>query len=545
MDMGTEVVQRSFDDLGTPLVEVTFCVIDLETTGGDPAADAITEIGAVRVRGGETLATLQTLVNPGRTVPAHITLLTGIHDGMVATAPRIEEVLGTLVDFIGDAVIVGHNVGFDLGFLAAALARDGRAPLTNLRVDTVALARRLLRDQVPNCRLGTLAERLGLPHRPSHRALDDALATADLLHLLIERSGRLGVTGLDDLRALPALAGSAAVHKLHLTNRLPRTPGVYLFRGRSGEVLYVGKATNLRARVRQYFASDRRHKVGALLRETARIDHKSCATELEAAVLEIRLIHRLRPRFNRVGTGGERAVYVRFDPVGRFPRLQVVRAAGGSNRAVHLGPIRSRTVAQLVVEAIHTALPLRQCRSLPGRSRRSGPCLPAQLGLAWCPCTGEVSPQRYATVVARTLEALGEHPEIVADPVRARMMHLAAAERFEEAAQVRDRLAAFEDAVARHQTLEGLRAAGELVVRDPAGVTYRFARGVLTEIGDGDPGRGGERLGGMHLRPVEARPEDPGPPGSGPLSPAVADELRLVARWLARQEANLELVSSG
>jgi DNA polymerase-3 subunit epsilon len=543
--MGSEVVQRSFDDLGTPLVEVTFCVIDLETTGGDPTSDAITEIGAVRVRGGETLATLQTLVNPGRTVPTHITLLTGIHDGMVATAPRIEEVLGTLVDFIGDAVIVGHNVGFDLGFLAAALARDGRHPLTNARVDTVALARRLLRDQVPNCRLDTLAERLGLPHRPSHRALDDALATADLLHVLIERSGRLGVTGLDDLRALPALAGSAAVHKLHLTNRLPRTPGVYLFRGRSGEVLYVGKATNLRARVRQYFASDRRHKVGALLRETTRIDHKSCPTELEAAVLEVRLIHRLRPRFNRVGTRGDRAVYVRFDPVGRFPRLQVVRAAGGSSRAVHLGPIRSRAVAQLVVEATHTALPLRQCRSLPGRSRRTGPCLAAQLGLALCPCTGEVSPERYATVVARTLDALGEHPEIVADPVRARMMQLAAAERFEEAAQVRDRLAAFEDAVARQQTLEGLRAAEQLVVRDPAGVTYRFCRGVLTEIGDDGPGPLGGRLGGMHLRPVEARPTDPGPPGSGPLCPAVADELRLVARWLARQEATLELVSSG
>lgn len=534
-------VQRSFDDLGTPLSEVTFCVLDLETTGGDPNRDAITEIGAVRVRGGETLATLHTLVNPGRPVPTRITLITGIHDGMLVRSPRIEEVLGTLVDFIGDAVIVGHNVSFDLSFLAAALARDGRHPLTNLRVDTVALARRLLRDEVPNCRLGTLAERLGLPHRPSHRALDDALATVDLLHALIERSGRLGVTGLDDLRELPALAGSPAVAKLHLTDRLPRTPGVYLFRGRSGEVLYVGKATNLRARVRQYFSSDRRHKVGALLRETARIDHKSCPTELEAAVLEIRLIHHLRPRFNRVGTRGDRAVYVRFDPAGRFPRLQVVRAAGGGARAVHLGPIRSRAVAQLVIEAVHTALPLRQCRSLPGRSRRSGPCLAAQLGLALCPCTGEVSPEEYAMVVARTLDALGEHPEIVTDPLRARMTRLAAAERFEEAAQVRDRLAAFEDVVTRQQTLEGLRSAAQLVVRDQRGVIYRFCRGVLTEIGDGDPGR----LGGMDLRRVEARPADPGPPGTGPLPPAVADELRIVARWLARQEATLELVSSG
>src|SRR6476661_4934115 len=197
-------VQRSFDDLGTPLCDVTFCVIDLETTGGNRSDDQITEVGAVKVRGGEFLGTFQTLVNPGRAIPPQITMLTGLSDALVHQAPRIGAVLPSLHEFVGDSVIVGHNIG-------------------------LALARRLVRDEVPDCRLGTLASRFRLDHKPSHRALDDALATTDLLHLLIERAAAFGVLGLDDLLALPRLGGHPQVAKLRLTTTLPRTPGVYLF----------------------------------------------------------------------------------------------------------------------------------------------------------------------------------------------------------------------------------------------------------------------------------------------------------------------------
>ena len=139
-------MQASFDDLGTPLSDVTFCVIDFETTGSNTADSSITEIGAVKLRGGECLGTLQTLVNPGRAIPPTITVLTGITEAMVVRAPRIETVLGTLVDFIGDAVIVAHNARFDMAFLQDALRRDGRPPATNTVAHTVPLARRLLPD---------------------------------------------------------------------------------------------------------------------------------------------------------------------------------------------------------------------------------------------------------------------------------------------------------------------------------------------------------------------------------------------------------------
>ncbi|HEY1118866.1 MAG TPA: exonuclease domain-containing protein, partial [Acidimicrobiales bacterium] len=188
--------QGSLDDLGTPLIDVTFCVLDLETTGGSPTDDAICEIGAIKVRGGECLGTFHTFVDPGRDIPAQITVLTGLTTAMVRPAPTIDHVLPSLLEFLGDAVFVGHNVRFDKGFVDAALARADRDQLPNPTVDTCALARRLVRDEVPNCKLGTLAERLRLDHRPTHRALDDALATADLLHVLLERAAGFGVSTL-------------------------------------------------------------------------------------------------------------------------------------------------------------------------------------------------------------------------------------------------------------------------------------------------------------------------------------------------------------
>src|SRR5262249_44936140 len=144
-----------------------------------------------------------------------------------------------------------------------------------------------------------LARQLRLDHRPTHRALDDVLATADLLHVLLERAAGLGVTGLDDLLALPRMGGHPQAGKLSLTSHLPRSPGVYLFRDRRGQVLYVGKAANLRARVRSYFSTDTRRKIGNLLREAASIDHEVCVNGLHAAVREVRLIHEHQPRYNR------------------------------------------------------------------------------------------------------------------------------------------------------------------------------------------------------------------------------------------------------
>jgi DNA polymerase-3 subunit epsilon len=297
---GVEIaLQQSFDDLGTPLSEVSFVVVDVETTGGSPQLDSLTEVAAARYRGGELLGTYQTFVRPDERIPPFITALTGITDAMVADAPRVGEMLPSFLEFLGGAVLVGHNIRFDRSFIDHALVATGRDRLANPSVDTLALARRLVRDMVPDCKLGTLARTLRLPHQPSHRALTDVLATGDLLHALLERAGSFGIVGLEELLDLPRLVGHPQSAKLRLTTRLPHRPGVYWFTDAAGHVLYVGRATDLRARVRTYFLGDGRRKVGRLLRQLDAVHHRVCPDSLAAADLERRLIRAWSPPFNQ------------------------------------------------------------------------------------------------------------------------------------------------------------------------------------------------------------------------------------------------------
>ena len=477
----TFVYQQSFEDLGTPLYEVTFVVIDLETTGASAANCAITEIGAVKLRGGECLGTYQSLVDPGSAIPPEITVLTGITQAMVMRAPRIESVMPSLLEFIDGAVIVGHNVRFDISFLNAALQRLGRPRLAARSIDTLSLARRLLRDEVPNCRLGTLADRLRLSHKPSHRALDDALATGDLLHFLLERAASLGVSGLEDLIALPTLAGSPHARKLKLTDGLPRKGGVYLFRDARDEVLYVGKATNLRSRVRSYFSTDERRKVTQLLRETHRIDHQVCRNGLEAAVLELRLIHQHLPRFNRQGTRAGKYPYIKLTLNERFPRLSTVRTVKNDG-ALYLGPVASTRAAKRIIEAIHSATPIRRCGIASRTSPTVSVCASAQLGVSCCPCSGATSEAEYAAVIQELVTNLTSRPDLLLAPLSARIEKLAGEQRYEEAADVRDRAEALAGLLRRHRRFDLLRRAGR--VRLGIGNSWvEFLEGKLSRSG--------------------------------------------------------------
>lgn len=519
----TEAHQISFDDMGVPLVDVTFCVLDIETTGTDRGGDAITEIGVVKVRAGEVLGTMGTLVNPGRAIPPTITVLTGITDSMVYTAPRIEEVLPALQEFVGDAVIVGHNVGFDLGFINTALRRSERSAFRNTVVDTLPLARRLVRDEVPDCRLGTLANRFRLTTRPTHRALDDAMATAELLHLLLERAAALGVMGLDDLVELPSMGGHPQADKLKLTRQLPRSPGVYRFLDAQGDILYVGKATNLRQRVRSYFSTDDRRKIGNLLRTTHELAHTVTTDPLSAEILEGRYIQRHTPHYNKVGTNWQKYCYVRLTDE-LWPRLVVVTEPTGAG--LHIGPLPSRSTAVQVIEAIQTALPIRRCATRIGKRHRPDldgtPCTGAQLGVAMCPCTGGADPDAYQHVVQQVAAACTTRPAIVLDRLWERVEQLAIAQRYEEAASMRDRAAAFANAVQRQRLTQQLRGAGTLHIRIHD-TELHIEHGVLVAVASA----------GQLPVPLEIAPPEV-PPAHEPLPRAAVDEVLCLARAIEK-----------
>ena len=516
--------QQSLEDLGTPLHEVTFCVLDFETTGGRRNIDMITEIGAVKYRGGEELGTFQTLIDPGCSVPPEITVLTGITSAMVSRAPKMEHVLPTLLGFLEGAVLVGHNVGFDLAFLNAALGRSGREVWKGQKVDTLAISRRLIRNDVPNHKLSTLAKCLRLPHQPNHRALDDAHATADLLHHLLERASALGVLGLDDLQQLPTMQRHPQAKKLRLTEDLPRSPGVYRFIDKRGEVLYVGKATNIRSRVRSYFSSDKRRKVDQLLRETELIEHTVCRGPLEAEVLELRLIQNLRPRFNRRSKNWSKYVYVKLTLAERFPRLSIVGEPKGDG-GFYLGPISSRRDARDVVDAIETVVPLRRCTKRVPRQATAGPCVAAQIGTSVCPCSGEVTEEAYSEIVDDALLALRNHPEKLLKPLRLRMLGLANQQRFEEAADLRRQAFALSTVLRRQYQVEALRSFGRVVFEDFRTGLTTLENGCLVEF-TGETG-----VAGMQRNSLD-----------GVIGKREVAELWCVANWLDTEAHNLRLI---
>lgn len=516
-------LQRSFEDLGTPLFETTFAVVDLETTGGSPEDDAITEIAALKSRCGQLMATFHTLVRPGRAIPASIKLLTGIDDALVAGAPEIETVLPSLWEFLSGTVLVAHNARFDASFLAAAFGRHGYETPFRKCVCTLRLARRLLQGETRDLRLQTLAASLGLGALPCHRALPDARAAFDVFHHLLELAGPLGVLTLEDLVAFTRVGRRPDLSKLALTARLPRLPGVYRFLDPAGRVLYVGKAKNLRSRVRSYFFGDERPHIAGLVAQTARVEAEPLPAELAAEIRELQLIRLHQPRYNRRGRRRASPAWIRVTS-GEIPRVILARAASQSTASL-LGPFASRAAAGPVLEALQAALPIPRCTD---PRRYPAGCAFGEMGHCLAPCLPEGRPA-HAALVGRLRQQISDGGGVVFGRLEARMHDLADRERYEEAAGIREGIRALAAAIERRRMLRTLRAAADLVVCLP----LREGLVEVAAIRRGRLRRCWRSLGPPAFDPADLFPPEP-PQEAREPSPASVDELAAVWRFLTR-----------
>ncbi len=394
----------------------------------------ITEIGAVKVRGGEVLGEFQTLVNPHTEIPAFIAVLTGISNTMVADAPPIESALPAFLEFAAGCVLVAHNAPFDVGFLKHFAEQQGR-PWPRFEVlDTAKLARRVItRDDAPNCKLSSLARVFNSATTPNHRALADARATVDVLHGLMERLGGLGVHTLEELQTF-----SSRVSPAQRTQAAPRRGAAARARASTcsattgSRVLYVGTSRDLRTRVRSYFtASETRSRMGEMVGLAASVTGIECATPLEAEVRELRLIAEHKPRYNRRSRFPEKVHFVKLtrEP---WPRLSLVRRVLDDD-ADYLGPFSSQKTAEKCLAALHDTFPVRQCSDRLARDPSRSPCVLAEMGRCLSPCDGSVDETTYAAVVRQLRDTLLRRPDEVVDAINTRMAALADDERFEEA----------------------------------------------------------------------------------------------------------------
>ena len=391
------------------LEDATYVVVDLETTGLRPGSSGICEIGAVRLRGFEVEAEFQTLVDPGMPLDAGASAVTGLRSEQLRGAPDPAAAVRSFLAFAGDSVLVAHNARFDLAFLDRETERLTGSRIGSPVVDTVRLARTLLAGRVASFGLAQLAWFLDTSERPCHRALPDARATAELLLTLIGLAQERGARTIADLAGLAATRSRRLLDKRHLAFGAPSRPGVYFFLGRSDQVLYVGRARDLRARLRSYFRSDRqRPAVEAALAAAERIEWRVTGSELEAGLEELRLIRDIRPPGNARVARPERHVWLRR-------RGESVVA---STRPSPVGPLRSRRTAQLAARVLS----------------------PAELG----------------------------RPEAALPRLRYRLRELSDARRFEDAGRLRDRVAALERVCRELKRLDRVRRL-ECCVLVPAG----------------------------------------------------------------------------
>jgi DNA polymerase-3 subunit epsilon len=469
------------DPHGDTLIEdAELVVFDLETTGLSARRDRLCEIGAVRVRALEIADTFETLVNPGTILPASIARLTGIRDTDLRRAPRPEAAVRRFLAFAGDAPLAAHNARFDVSFLDGEVERLSGRRVAAPVLDTVWLARRLLQRRSERFSLASLAHFFGTATSPCHRALPDAVATAEILVSLLGLAQERGARTLAEVFELAAPRARRLHSKRALVAGAPRTPGVYLFRDRHDTVLYVGKARDLRARLRSYFSGDRqRPAVESALGALERVEWRELGSELEAALEELRLIRELRPPANARGPRPERYCYLEQ----RAERWVVVTEPGP------FGPLTSKHRARLAL------------RALDGFE--------------------------------------GDEPAAALAAGRARLRRLARDLRFEDAARVRDRLEALEDAVARIEMLGRLRELQVCVLAPARESGFRRAFFVaqgriaaVRTVPDGPAGRI-EVEAGL----AEAARAEPS------FAPEDADDLLVVSGFLRRPGPELRIVS--
>jgi DNA polymerase-3 subunit epsilon len=475
-NVSLQPTQTTFDNLGTRLADTTFVVVDLETTGGSAKDCHITEIGAVKTQGGIIQGEFQTLVNPGVDIPPFIASLTGITNATIAGAPDLATALPMYLDFAAGSVMVAHNAGFDASFLKAACrALDYPWPQYTI-VDTVRLARVLLhRDEVPNKKLATLARHFKATTTPTHRALDDARATVDVLHGLLERAGSYGAHHIEDLAQLTSRVTSDQRIKRSLADDLPDSPGIYVFKDRQDKPLYVGKSKSIRTRARNYFtASEKRKRIAEMVRIAERIDAIVCATELEAEVHEVRLIAEHKPPYNRRSRSPEKVAYLKLtnEP---FPRLSVVNriALDKDPELSFAGPFSSKAVAESAKIALLATYPqLRTCTTRLSRGQQTSPCAAAQLGSCLAPCADIESWPDYEEVVGQVRQCLAGDANELYRKNQIEMAEMASSELFERAASRRDQLRTMLSGLHKAHQFRALGKCTLLVAAKPVGAAW-------------------------------------------------------------------------
>ncbi len=436
------------------ILDTEFVVCDVETTGLSPSDNRITEVALIRVVNGEITERFSTLVNPGQHIPLEITRLTGISNEDVFEKPRFEEIAEALSAFIGDAaekpvVFVGHNAGFDYKFLQHSFARTGK--FFDMKVlCTCKLARRLLR-RLRSKSLVNVAAYFGINFDRQHRAYDDALATSKILINFMEMlqgdyefEKTSEVLRFQNTRIYTEDKKSPALKRINMSLKdFPREPGVYFMRDKNGEILYIGKAKDLRERLSSYFRhnSELPPRTARLIQQVASVDCEITGSELSALILESRLIKQHKPRFNSAMKRFRFHPFLKIDIQNDYPRIEKVYEIENDG-ANYYGPFASGMTVNRLLKDINERFFIRKCEAKKLRPHAQHPtCMYLEMGKCNAPCNFSETKAQYAEQVKRVHEFLVSDNGVSAQSLyQERMNEYSENMEFERAAFLRDRL---------------------------------------------------------------------------------------------------------
>ncbi|KXK51749.1 MAG: DEDD exonuclease domain-containing protein [Chlorobi bacterium] len=436
------------------LLSHTQCIVtDIETTGLSPERNRITEVACVGLLDGELTERRRTLVNPEQFIPQNIQQMTGITNAMVLAAPKGELAFPEIRSwFPSGAAFVAHNAQFDYNFLQAAFRRHALPPLAVTPLCTMRLAKRLLPKR-KGYSLGNLAGYFGIKIRGRHTALGDAEATARLLAELLDiLQEEHGCETIEEALAFQRRTiGAFREQPRHFGGlepsiaALPALPGVYRMLDRSGEILYIGKAKNLRERVGSYFRPSAEHtkKIQEMVKRVRGIEARQTGSELEALLLEARLIKEELPPYNTALKRFRRHAFLRIDRAEAFPRVELATAMHADG-AEYFGPFRNRESAEAVMDTITRLFRLRLCDEMPTPNTAVRPCFYHQIARCGAPCALRQTQQQYLHEVERVRQFLSGAENGILRRMEQAMEQSAQELKFEEAALLRDRLAEFQ-----------------------------------------------------------------------------------------------------
>jgi len=435
-----EIEMTEIDLKNTPINKAEFAVLDFETTGTSTKSSRVIEVGIVKVKNLKIAGAFKTFINPGTSIPFFITELTGITDYDVTGAPYFEDAADDILKFIGDNIIVAHNLPFDYKFLQHELSLAEMQTPPNETLCTLKLARKLY-PSLPSKSLGALTNHFRLRNKNVHRALGDATVTAKLLiRFLNELREDHGLETIDEVLKFQGKPSGSSFKMIKKTLaddvvKFPDAPGIYLFKNRKGDVIYIGKAKSLKKRIGNYFTNTAGKKAKKITRQASRVSFKTTNSELTALLTEAALIKQVNPPLNSQLKKYTQTYFIKIKLKHKAPNLlstQNLQFDGND----YFGPYGNRETAKRLIEIVDRTYLLRECTDK--EFAKGKKCYLAEIERCAAPCLYKKTDDRYKDELEKTYEFLSGENQQAVNRLLNKMKKFSENRKYEQAAEIRD-----------------------------------------------------------------------------------------------------------